>query len=177
MTERLLVFVALIGSFGCMSTATAVRPAEATTTPTARDVSAENFDAHTHSQIGPNQGSIRVEHRIAMHCGDLAASHFAYGSAKVSEAVPQLDTLARCLNTGAFEHKNIKLVGHTDPRGAADYNLQLGRERAQSVATYLVDKGGVNKGRLVVDSEGEKDATPEPEGWAGDRVVDIRLAD
>ena len=46
------------------------------------------------------------------------------------------------------EIKKISVEGHTDSRGAAQFNLQLSRRRAASVVTWLV-KNGIEASRLV----------------------------
>src|SRR5262249_22169998 len=39
--------------------------------------------------------------------------------------------------------KHVVIEGHTDNQGTAEYNQKLSEERANSVMTYLVDKGGI----------------------------------
>ncbi len=41
------------------------------------------------------------------------------------------------------------IEGHTDNVGAAEFNLELSRDRAQAVKTWLVDNAGVDPGRLT----------------------------
>lgn len=48
-----------------------------------------------------------------------------------------LDDLARLLETGAFRGENLVFAGFSDGSGAASANLQLSRDRAQSVADAL----------------------------------------
>lgn len=48
-----------------------------------------------------------------------------------------LADLARMLETGAFRGENLVLVGFSDGSGAASANLELSRDRAQSVASAL----------------------------------------
>ena len=38
-------------------------------------------------------------------------------------------------------HRQLRLFGHTDPRGSERYNIRLSQDRAGSVATYLADLG------------------------------------
>jgi outer membrane protein OmpA-like peptidoglycan-associated protein len=48
--------------------------------------------------------------------------------------------------------KKIGIEGHASSEGDAKHNLKLSDERAHSVATYLIEKGGVNKD--VLDPKG-----------------------
>lgn len=89
---------------------------------------------------------------------------------------PSMQTLADCMLTGPLKGKKIKLVGHTDPRGTAEYNDKLGLERAEKVKAYLV-KHGVEEARVQVESAGEKEASDAPEQWPKDRRVQIKLAE
>jgi outer membrane protein OmpA-like peptidoglycan-associated protein len=48
------------------------------------------------------------------------------------------------------------IVGHTDSQGPAEFNQQLGMQRAQMVADYLITQG-IAADRLSVDSRGEEE--------------------
>jgi len=59
----------------------------------------------------------------------------------------------------------IDVIGHTDSRGSAQYNLALSEDRAQSVAQFFRDYG-VYPGRIAAYGEGEiqpiaTNATPQ----------------
>jgi outer membrane protein OmpA-like peptidoglycan-associated protein len=56
-----------------------------------------------------------------------------------SPARENLRNLAESLNKNA--KTEVLLVGHTDSKGAADYNQRLSERRAQSAADYLVAMG------------------------------------
>jgi outer membrane protein OmpA-like peptidoglycan-associated protein len=81
--------------------------------------------------------------------------YFNVDSAKLQRrSYAVLDSLARVLN----EHPEVPIIrveGHTDQTGPAEYNMRLSQRRAESVARYLVDPGGVAKGRLVAQGFGE----------------------
>ncbi|RLB42210.1 MAG: hypothetical protein DRH30_05260 [Deltaproteobacteria bacterium] len=49
----------------------------------------------------------------------------------------------------------IRVQGHTDSTGRASYNMGLSQRRAESVARYLVDEGGVRRDRLIAEGFGE----------------------
>jgi Cys-rich repeat protein len=67
----------------------------------------------------------------------------------------------------------VTIVGHTDPRGTAEYNIALSERRAQSVQTYL-EHLGIEGARMAVLPRGALDAqgTNEPT-WAQDRRADF----
>lgn len=50
--------------------------------------------------------------------------------------------------------KSIQVVGHTDSQGKSGYNQQLSEKRAQSVRTYLVERG-VASDRITAIGKGE----------------------
>ncbi|HEU4407087.1 MAG TPA: OmpA family protein [Polyangiaceae bacterium] len=115
---------------------------------------------------------------IATACGiQPPKAFFEYDSAGVQRADQEtLDAVARCLKSGPLKGRALQVVGHADPRGPDEYNKQLGKTRADSVAEYLTNQG-VERGKLNVDSRGEQMATGTDEhGWSYDRRVDIRLA-
>lgn len=49
---------------------------------------------------------------------------------------------------------NVHVIGHTDTKGDANYNLKLGQERAVSVQEYLV-RNGIPNTRIQTSSQGE----------------------
>jgi outer membrane protein OmpA-like peptidoglycan-associated protein/precorrin-6B methylase 2 len=80
---------------------------------------------------------------------------FAFASAQLNpEARAALDAFATSLSAPAMQNVRLRIVGHTDSRGADNYNLKLSKRRAQSVATYLVSQHRIDAGRLTVDGIG-----------------------
>ena len=73
--------------------------------------------------------------------------------------------------------EQIRLTGHTDNIAEDDYNLDLGRQRAEAIRKLLVSNG-VPTGQITVDSKGESqpEATNETEaGREQNRRVELRL--
>ncbi|MBK6785073.1 MAG: OmpA family protein [Saprospiraceae bacterium] len=68
------------------------------------------------------------------------------------EALPTLDILVNMMK--ANPNIKIQLNSHTDCRGDDDYNLDLSQKRAQSVVSYLVERG-IPEDRLVAVGHGE----------------------
>ena len=84
-----------------------------------------------------------------------------------------LDDVATVLNR--YDQSTIDIIGHADSDGAEDYNLDLSRRRASSVAQYLVSRN-VLADRLYVDGRGESDpvaSNATAEGKAMNRRVEI----
>lgn len=77
------------------------------------------------------------------------------------------------------ELTKIRIEGHTDSRGGADYNRRLSDDRAKSVRLYLIGKG-VDAGRLEAIGYGEdKPVDPReiPEAWDKNRRVDFFIVE
>lgn len=68
-----------------------------------------------------------------------------------------LDKLAAALNRPALESSRFLISGHTDVSGRYERNLQLSKQRADSVRDYLVQQGGVDSARLVAVGRGSKE--------------------
>lgn len=71
----------------------------------------------------------------------------------------------------------IELIGHTDNVGSDEYNLQLSRKRAETVAQYLVSKG-ISSDRISVSGFGSSKpvaSNDTEEGRSKNRRVDIKF--
>lgn len=100
---------------------------------------------------------------------------FAFDSAKTAPTEqPTMQTLSTCMVAGPLKGQSIRLVGHTDPRGAAEYNEDLGLARADRVKRYLVAHG-VDEDRVLVATAGEEESSNLPPEWPRDRRVEIQL--
>ena len=73
----------------------------------------------------------------------------------------------------------IKIVGHTDPRGGAQFNLELSRKRVGAVARYLRDRGFAGQIEIVAKGESERFAVDDEsvysleQRWQMDRRVEL----
>ena len=75
--------------------------------------------------------------------------------------------------------KNVRVEGHTDNVGDANYNRQLSQERAQAVVTYLIEHG-VGRERLQAMGYGEDRAiatNKTKKGRAQNRRVEFNIVD
>lgn len=69
----------------------------------------------------------------------------------------------------------VRLEGHCDERGTAEYNLALGQKRAEGVKSFL-EGLGISSQRMATVSYGEErplDPRHNEEAWAKNRRVDI----
>lgn len=75
-----------------------------------------------------------------------------------------------------YPDTKFSVYGYTDNTGPKDFNLQLSKDRANSVATYFKGKG-ISSNRLTVDGFGINnpiDTNDTPEGRAKNRRVEIK---
>jgi outer membrane protein OmpA-like peptidoglycan-associated protein len=89
--------------------------------------------------------------------------HFAYDSYEIKPNTEAI--LAKVAETlRKYPDISVTLIGHTDPRGSAEYNMRLGKNRATALLNYFVSKGvaanrfaieSVGKSRPVADGGGE----------------------
>lgn len=78
---------------------------------------------------------------------------FAFDSSDLTSlAKTNLDKLTQVLVNNP--DTNINIYGHTDSKGADDYNQKLSERRANSVRSYLMSKG-ISSNRLFALGEGE----------------------
>jgi peptidoglycan-associated lipoprotein len=123
----------------------------------------------------PQRGVIHIAEDIRKACGiSQVDAYFAFDSSSLEQpARPVLGQLAKCFVSGPLAGREMRLVGHADPRGDDDYNMVLGGSRADTVKTFLMMKGMPTE-RIATSSRGELDARGTDEAtWADDRRVDI----
>ena len=80
---------------------------------------------------------------------------FEFDSSQLTDgAVEKLSKLATVLEHPTLVNNAFGIVGHTDAKGSAAYNLRLSVARADRVSQYLQDNG-VDGRRLGVEGKGE----------------------
>lgn len=99
---------------------------------------------------------------------------FATDSAALSPSIQdELYAVARNLNQ--YPDSTVRVVGHTDNTGSADYNQSLSQRRAISVENVL-EQGGVSPGRIQAVGAGEDQPVASnltEDGKAQNRRVEI----
>ena len=87
-----------------------------------------------------------------------------------SDAVAVLEKNAELLKN-THENSSVLIEGHCDERGTEDYNLELGKRRAQAVKAYLIDLG-IQETRIQIVSYGKEKpfcTESEPSCWQRNR--------
>ena len=82
-----------------------------------------------------------------------------------------LDSLSNGLKE--YVEGTIKIEGHTDNTGSAEYNMGLSKKRAENAKAYLVDKG-IDPSRIEVDGKGA-DEPRYPNDTAEERMKNRRI--
>ena len=72
-----------------------------------------------------------------------------------------------------YPQKRLRLIGFTDKSGDAEYNRWLSRQRAEAVASILVNYG-VSTEQIVVEAMGEEMSTEGLEHVIADRRVELK---
>lgn len=92
------------------------------------------------------------------------------------EIMAELEKMAKNI---IAEKQTVSVVGHTDNVGDSDYNVRLGRQRANTIRDVLIDLG-VPAAQIRVDSKGETQPTDTNEtetGRQNNRRVEVRILD
>jgi outer membrane protein OmpA-like peptidoglycan-associated protein len=115
---------------------------------------------------------------------DLAADVlFEFDSAELQpEAQSALTKAAAVIRERA--KGTVRIAGHTDAKGADDYNQQLSEQRANAVRDWFVNPGGLSSVGFATQGFGETqpvapntkpDGADDPEGRQKNRRVEIRI--
>jgi outer membrane protein OmpA-like peptidoglycan-associated protein len=146
-------------------------------------------------RVGPRVSEIGNKEHFAIFVDDVSVSElrdtllidpdkpfilknivFATGSAELlPKSFPELERL----RTYLFMHPDVKLEisGHTDDDGDAEVNMQLSKQRAESVRKYLTDNR-IDGIRLTIKGYGETspvDSNATEEGKANNRRVEVKI--
>lgn len=104
--------------------------------------------------------------------------NFATGSTEIAGSTKDLETIYNLLMQA--EQTKLKVIGHTDNVGNPQSNLTLSKGRANSVVTWLTNRGISSDRFQVVDGKGDTDpiaSNATAAGKAKNRRVQITLLD
>lgn len=117
-------------------------------------------------RVGENELQLIMAKGIGFKTGGYNLSANIYAS---------LNSVAEILNE--YPDSSLRIVGYTDSVGSAESNLTLSEERAESVSTYLNERG-IKSGRLSTRGYGERRPIASNEtnsGRAANRRVEISI--
>ncbi len=110
--------------------------------------------------------------------------YFDYDKSNIKgDAKVVLDKVVGLLKNYPTINVLLEVNGYTDSKGSAEYNLKLGKRRAEACKRYLIDQG-VSESRLVLSSYGEQSPVApnstdnnqdNPEGRALNRRVEMKV--
>jgi len=120
--------------------------------------------------------SINLIKRFGFNDGKLVRD--INGAAKLTaDSAKVLDQVIDALKSNAAV--NISIQAHTDNRGSARVNMDLSRNRAETVVRYLM-KGGIDLSRLAAIGYGEsrpRKSNKTAEGRSANRRVEIKVVE
>ena len=119
----------------------------------------------------------RLDAGLLAHSLELEVGFRTDSAALPDGAGEAIDALAGLLQ--AAPGLEVRLDGYADPRGATAHNLELSAKRAAAVRERLV-AAGIAPERIHLSAHGAvealaPDASADPDGWALQRRVSIRL--
>jgi outer membrane protein OmpA-like peptidoglycan-associated protein len=104
--------------------------------------------------------------------------YFDFDSSAITpRAVPTLIKLGQALSSDQLKTSSFLISGHTDAKGAADYNQHLSEARAAAVKAFLVGNFQVDPLRLISVGYGKEDLKDpnDPEAAENRRVAIVNL--
>ncbi len=105
----------------------------------------------------------------------LPGVQFEHNSAALSPEIEKiLDEIHSILEK--YENVQLRIAGHTDSTGEADYNLRLSENRAKNVAEYMISHSGIPRENISYEGKGHKKPVADnstPAGRAKNRRVEI----
>lgn len=102
---------------------------------------------------------------------------FLPGSADINPSnFALMDKIVKSISE--FENSKVVVSGHTDSTGKVDINNSLSQQRAQNVAKFLNEVGGIGADRITAEGYGQTQpvaSNSTPEGRALNRRVEILI--
>ena len=120
------------------------------------DISSQDIDSDNR---GSDSGSIE----------GLSTVYFEYDSSTLSEEAREILMENLDWIQSHAEVTSLELEGHCDMMGSEAYNIGLGRRRAESIKSFLIEKG-IDASRLSIISYGEERPLSETDHSQNRRV-------
>jgi outer membrane protein OmpA-like peptidoglycan-associated protein len=122
-----------------------------------KDTTATELDAVLSRSIGvvERKKIVEIATRAELPRLDFTIQ-FGFDSADIERSsYATLDALAQALKGDALYASRFLVNGHTDAKGADEYNLDLSQRRAEAVVSYLVSSHAIDDSRLRAIGFGE----------------------
>jgi outer membrane protein OmpA-like peptidoglycan-associated protein len=106
--------------------------------------------------------------------------YFDFDSSAITpRAVPTLIKLGKALSSDQLKPSSFLISGHSDAKGAADYNQHLSEARAAAVKAFLIGNFQVDALRLISVGYGKEDLKNpnDPEAAENRRVTIVNLVE
>lgn len=118
----------------------------------------------------------RIDDAIVITFDEGSGVYFATNKHDLNEqSRSNLDKLSGVMKE--YADTNILVVGHTDSTGPYEYNMNLSKNRAQSVTNYLIGKG-LSNGRFTTQWFGPDQPSHDnstPDGRVKNRRVNVAI--
>jgi outer membrane protein OmpA-like peptidoglycan-associated protein len=125
---------------------------------------------------GPNKPTVRITDSQLLISSKI---YFDFNKTNIKEvSFPILDAVADALKNNP-QIKKIRVDGHADNEGTAEYNMKLSEDRAKAVVEYLIGQN-VAADRLTYEGYGftrPKASNKSEEGRAINRRVEFTILD
>ena len=132
----------------------------------------ETFNGFTDDDGCPDE----LPEEVKKYTGVIEGILFATGKSVIrSKSFPLLDEAVKVLTD--YPALKVEISGHTDSRGNHDKNVQLSKDRAEAVKTYMVDKG-IDASRILTRGAGPDEPVGDnatKEGRAQNRRIEFKL--
>jgi peptidoglycan-associated lipoprotein len=106
---------------------------------------------------GPDAGATTGVPRVATASGPQVNIPINFKSASIAvdpQTQPNLELLAHALADSSLEGKKFVFIGHSDPRGGDEYNVELSRQRAQAISGIISGIEPALKDRIQIEGHG-----------------------
>ncbi len=177
--------VPIAGTAAATATATVPVTSPATVAPAPNDAASSTVPAHADSQATPSPDVAPAVIPPAAHTPrqiELTPVYFNFDNFLLTaDGEAQLQKISRLMKD--YPAIRVRLIGHADAKGPADYNLVLSQKRARTTLQYLLNLG-IEESRLSTTGLGEKnfvainsnpDGTDNPEGRQLNRRVEYEI--
>lgn len=175
MNKNLALAAVLFAAFA--ATGCASKGAKELPPPPSSDSNAAGISTSGTGGSGVGDGSALNSSAMPVGSGyDLSSKivYFGYDSAEIDTAGQGvIANYGRYLT--ASPSAKVRLEGHTDERGSAEYNIALGERRAQTVARELKAVGVTDSQLSVISYGKERPAAPgsSEEAYSKNRRVEV----